>query len=247
MSYKTITFEVKDRTAGIILNRPEEHNAVNRERADEISSCCEKIDHDEGIHAVILTGSGGNFSSGEQPPDVMTSGLASSAIASIRCPVVAAIEGEAIGAGLEMALACDLRLSTEDASFGFTEVTRGRIPSGGGTQRLPRIAGRAKALEMILTAVRIDAHEAWRIGLVNRILPASELYPVVEDLARLIASKGPIAARYAKEAIAEGADLTLRQGLRLEADLSFLLQSTRDRTEGISAFLAKRVPEFKGE
>jgi enoyl-CoA hydratase/carnithine racemase len=156
------------------------------------------------------------------------------------------IGGDAIGLGLELALACDIRIAADTAHFGFPHIKEGLIPWDGGTQRLSRVVGQAKAMEMILTGEVIDAEEAYRIGLLSKVVPAEELMPVTIDMAREMASKGPIALRYAKEAIQKGMDLTLEQGLRLEADLYFLLHTTKDRTEGITAFREKRTPEFEG-
>ena len=167
-------------------------------------------------------------------------------IASIDRPVISAIDGEVTGLGLELALACDIRIATEISHFGLPHVREGLIPWDGGTQRLSRLVGRSKAMEMILTGEIIDAQEAYRIGLVNRVVPPKELMSLVMDMAREIASKGPVALRYAKEAIHKGMDLTLEQGLRLEADLYFLLHTTKDRTEGIRAFQEKSSPRFEG-
>jgi enoyl-CoA hydratase len=247
MTYKNITCEKQDRIAFLKLNCPETENTVTRAMADDLARCCEAINQDDEIRLVVLGAAGDVFSAGEVTDILPASSMASGAIASLKCPTIAAVNGDAIGSGLELALACDIRLAADSARFGFPEVSQGFIPSGGGTQRLPRIVGRGKALEMILTAATIDAEEAWRIGLVNRLVSPEELDSEVERLAQKLATKGPISERYAKEAISKGMDMTLGQGLGLEADLSFLLQSTKDRTEGINAFNEKRTPEFKGE
>jgi enoyl-CoA hydratase/carnithine racemase len=168
------------------------------------------------------------------------------AVASVDRPVIAAINGEAIGPGLELALSCDLRIASDEARFGLPQLSQGFIPWDGGSQRLPRIVGRARALELLLTSRTIDAVEALRIGLVNKVVPAKALLPESQALARQLAAKGPIALRYAKEAVNKGLDLTLEQGLRLEADLYFLLHTTADRIEGVRAFLEKRPPRFRG-
>ena len=168
-------------------------------------------------------------------------------VAGIEKPVIAAINGDALGQGLELALACDIRIASQKAHFGFPDVALGLIPSDGGTQRLPRIIGRGKALELILTAEIINAAEALEIGLVTKVVPAESLIAEVDALAKAIAGKAPISLRYIKEAINKGLDLTMEQGLRLEADLYFLLHTTGDRTEGIKAFQQKRPPEFKGQ
>ena len=161
-------------------------------------------------------------------------------------PVVAAINGAAFGGGLELALACDIRIAGDDAQLGLTEVNLAIIPGGGGTQRLPRLVGRGKALEMILTGARLKADEALAIGLVERVVPAESAKKAAQDLARTIAEKAPIAVRYAKEAVVKGLELPLADGLRLEGDLSALLRTTDDRLEGARAFVEKRKPRWSG-
>ena len=156
------------------------------------------------------------------------------------------LNGDAIGIGLELALACDLRLAVSSAQFGLPQVTEGLIPFCGGTQRLPRIVGQAKALELILTGALIDATEAYRIGLVNTVIEPETLGPCVDELLTSLLGKGPIALRLGKEAVHKALDLTLDQGIRLEEDLYALLQTTHDRAEGIRAFLRKRQPTFTG-
>ena len=247
MAYKNLTCEKQDRIALMKLNCTETENTVTRAMADDLVRCCEAINQDDEIRVVVLGAAGDVFSTGKVTNILLASSMASGAIASLKCPTIAAVNGDAIGPGLELTLACDIRLAADSARFGFPEVAQGFIPSGGGTQRLPRIVGRGKALEMILTAAIVDAEEAWRIGLVNRVVSPDALDSEVERLAQKLATKGPISERYAKEAISKGMDMTLGQGLGLEADLSFLLQSTEDRTEGISAFNEKRTPEFKGD
>jgi enoyl-CoA hydratase len=165
-----------------------------------------------------------------------------------RCPqpIIAAIRGFALGGGLELALACDIRIAAEDAQLGLTEVNLAIIPGGGGTQRLPRVVGRGKALEMILTGARVPAAEALRIGLVERVVPVAELMPAALGLARTMAEKAPIALRYAKEAVVSGLALPLADGLRLENDLSTLLRTTEDRVEGAKALVEKRKPKWTG-
>ncbi|MBM4433451.1 MAG: hypothetical protein FJ025_05565, partial [Chloroflexi bacterium] len=169
------------------------------------------------------------------------------AIASIPQPVIAAINGDALGEGLELALACDIRLASKEVKLGFHQLAQGFIPTDGGTQRLPRIVGKGKALELILTAETISAEEAFEIGLVNKVVSKENLASEMEALAQTLAGKAPIALRYVKEAVNKGLDLTLEQGLRLEADLYFLLHTTSDRSEGITAFLQKRRPDFKNK
>jgi len=264
LPYETIIKEKKGFLAFVFLNRPQVSNALNLTLAQELTNTCQEINDDPVIRAVIVTGVGEVFSIGAEVPwsrppgagDLLTLielrhalglGAAFSALANIPSPVIGALNGDALAEGLELALCCDLRLASQTARFGLPHTALGLIPSAGGTQRLPRIVGRGKALEMILTADPIDAQEALRIGLVSRVVPQGELLSCAEELAHRIAQRGPIAVRYAKEAMLKGLDMTLDQGLRLEADLSLLLQSTQDRNEGIRAFLEKRTPQFKGE
>ena len=237
----------KDHIAYITLNRPEADNVINRELARELEDICCQVNQDDEVYVVIIAGAGdgafcagSEFGRGEYTPGVAT------AVAGIDCPVIAAISGDALGQGLELALACDLRLAAEKAHFGFPQVARGLIPQDGGTQRLSRIVGRGKALEMILTTETISAAEAFDIGLVSQVIADEKLAQEAETLAGTMAARAPVALRFAKEAVNKGLDLTLEQGLRLEADLYFLLHTTVDRTEGITAFLKKRPPQFKG-
>jgi len=248
MTYSTVIYTSKDHIAGIILNRPEADNIINQQLAQELEAVCRRINQDDDIYVVILTGAGDKaFSKGNELGKSETVYSAATAIASIDRPVIAAINGDVLGQGLELALSCDIRLSSDKAKFGFPQVAQGLIPFDGGTQRLPRIVGKGKALELILTAVTITAQEALEIGLVSKVVDGASLAAEAETLARTIAAKGPLALRFIKEAVNKGMDLTLEQGLRLEADLYFLIHTTADRTEGIKAFLDKRPPEFKGQ
>jgi len=205
------------------------------------------INQDDGINVVVLKADGGVFSSGSDPRQCEAAGDASTALASLERVVIAAINGDALGEGLELVLACDIRIACEGAKFCLPHTSYGLIPCGGGTQRLPRLVGKGKALEMLLTAEPIDAQEAFRIGLVSKVVSAEQLLQEVDEVTNSIAPQGRIALMYAKEAVNKGADLTLEQGLRMEADLYFLIQTTNDRMEGIRSFLEKRPPQFKGE
>ncbi|MCJ7521567.1 MAG: enoyl-CoA hydratase-related protein [Dehalococcoidia bacterium] len=258
MPYNTVTYDKREHIVWLTLNRPSAGNTLNLEMANEVREACLAINRDGMVRAVIMTGAGEAFCSGadlsEYPSATVNdlkesnpASLASRAVASVGVPVIAAINGDALGAGLELALACDIRIASEKARLGFPETSYGLIPGGGGTQRLPRLIGKGKATEMILTAETIDAEGAYRIGLVNRTVPRGKLEEEAEVAAEKLASRDPIAVRYAKEAVCKGMDMTLEQGLRLEADLSFLLQTTEDRAEGIKAFLEKRTGQFKGE
>ncbi len=247
MPYPSLTFTVDRHVAQIVLDRPEAGNAIDLEMAQALDEVCRGITQDDNVYVVLMTGSGGAFCTGSQlkPGESRFSPAAS--VADIDRPVIIAINGDALAEGLELALAGDLRIASEAAHFGLPQIVSGRMPICGGTQRLPRFIGPRRALEMMLTGDAIDAREALSIGLVNRVVPPERLAAAAEAIALAMAAKGPIALRYIKEAVNKGSDLTLEQGLRLEADLYFLLQTTADRTEGIRAFLEKREPRFKGE
>ncbi len=247
MPYTTIIYTKKGHIAHIILNRPEANNAINQPLARELEEICGQINQDDDIYVVTLSGAGDAFCSGSESGSAALRCHPADAIASLDRPVIAAINGDALGQGLELALSCDIRLASARACFGLPQVAQGLIPMDGGTQRLPRIVGRGKALELLMTAATISAEEALEIGLVSRVVPPDKLSGEVEALAKNIATKGPVAVRYIKEAVNKGLDMTLEQGLRLEADLYFLLHTTTDRTEGIRAFLEKRPPQFKGQ
>jgi len=218
--------------------------------------CGDVIREDEKIRVVIVTDAGeGSLSMEADTVEPSLEGneeltirrrLLAASIAELDVPTVAAIQGDAIGQGLELVLACDVRIAAETAHFGFSEIKKGLIPQDGGTQRLARLVGRGKAIEMILTGEVIDAQEALRIGLLNQVVPSESLTAVALKMAQEIGSKAPIAMGYVKEAIYKGMDMTLEQGLRLEADLYLLLHTTKDRTEGIKAFREKKPLRFEG-
>ena len=256
MAENIVLLNKKDHIGYITLNNPQSRNCMNLELAQDLIEACHKVNGDEDIYVVILSGAGNSFCSGGDARALFISGNSdellnryspAEAVAAIDHPTIAAINGEAIGEGLEVALACDMRIAADDARFGLPQVSSGTLPMDGGTQRLSRIAGKGKALEMVLTGAIIDAREAFEIGLVNKTVGREVLPAEVETLAQTLAAKAPLAMRYAKEAVHKGLDLTLEQGLRLEADLYFLLHTTADRTEGIKSFLEKRKPEYKGE
>ena len=245
--------------AYVTLSRPRASNRVNLGMAMELRQVCQALREEEGVRVVVVSGRGRAFSCGRETPKATESGggygpaewlwlhRAASSLAAVEMPVVAAINGDATDHGLELALACDLRIVARGARMGFTDVSQGTIPWDGGTQRLPRLVGRALALDMFLQSRLVDSQEALDMGLVTEVVEPSELMRRAEEVAREIASGAPIAARYAKETVLKGLDMTLEQGLRLEADLSVLLQSTRDRAEGLRSFLEKRRPDFRGE
>ena len=252
MHYQAIAYHQRGEVGSITLNRPQAGNAIDVRLAQELRSLCAELRQDEGIVVVTITGAGDTFCVGtdsqlvlEGVPIELLS--VSSAIASLPFPVIAAINGDALGQGLELALACDLRIAAATARLGLPQITSGLIPWDGGTQRLPRLIGKTRALEMILLGELVGAEEAYRMGLVNKVVAREELTTVVTDLAEGMAAYAPLALKYAKEAVDQGMEMTLEQGLRLEADLYSQLQTTRDRREGIIAFREKRRPRFRGK
>ncbi|MFQ5849657.1 MAG: enoyl-CoA hydratase/isomerase family protein [Candidatus Binatia bacterium] len=260
MNYQAVIFEKKEGIAYVTLNRPEVMNARNRQMREEIIHAMTEIRHDPEIRVAILTGAGErSFSAGRDLKEAAQEERTivesrqqklergdTETIANLNKPIIAAINGYALGGGCEMALACDIRVAVEDAKLGFPEVSRGMIPGSGGTQRLSRLVGLGKALELILTGATIDAHEALRIGLVNKTVARPQLMAAAEEYARMIVSRGPLAVIFAKEAIRKGHEMRLEDGLCLETNLSSLLQTTEDIKEGARAFVEKRAPQFKG-
>jgi enoyl-CoA hydratase len=259
MAHETLIYAADDGVATITLNRPEVHNAMNAAMRRELTEVFAALRTDESVRVVLVTGNDKAFSAGADirefvEPQVPTRFRESRRRVEFRAemercpqPIVAAIRGHCFGGGLELALACDIRVAADDARLGLTEVDLAIIPGGGGTQRLPRLVGRGKALEMILTAARIPAAEALRIGLVERVVPAAELLTQARALCRVMADKAPVALRYAKEAVVSGLGMSLADGLRLEGDLSVFLRTTEDRAEGAKAFLEKRKPSWRGQ
>jgi enoyl-CoA hydratase/carnithine racemase len=238
MSENDILFKTQDHIAWITFKSP----AIDTETSQTLKEICAAINGNNDIYVVVITGSGNIFSRGGENGEEGVS-----AIAAIDRPVIASINGEAAGPGLELALAADIRIAADNAVFSLPQAKEGRIPSGGATQRLPRIIGRGKALELLMTAETINAGQALEIGLVSKVVPSASLQSEAEKLAETVAAKGPVALRYLKEAIIKGMDMTLEQGLRLEADLYFLLHTTSDRTEGIKSYLEKRPPKYEGK
>lgn len=244
---EAVLYDKRGHIAHITLNRPEAKNVIDERLAVELEDVCQRVNQDDDVYVVTITGAGNNFCGGSELAPGERRYHPSAAIAGIDRPVIAVINGDALAQGLELALACDVRLAADTAHFALPQVAQGLIPMDGGTQRLPRIVGRGKAMELLLAAETISAREAFEIGLVSKVVSSGELMAEVEGLTRTMVSKGPIALRFMKEAVNKGMDLTLEQGLHLEADLYFLLHTTADRTEGIRAFLEKRPPQFKGK
>ena len=254
---EAVTFHTHDKIGIITLNRSDHKNTITAEIAMALSEIKTQIEYGSDVVTLVITGEGQEvFCAGTDPHDYsawdnreerMKRLQIASTVGSYNQPVIAAINGDAFDQGLELALACDIRIASSSACFAMSQIGNGVLPWDGGTQRLSRLVGRARALEMILLGETIDADQALKIGLVSHVVPADELMSVALKMAQSLAEKGPIALRYAKEAVYKGMDLTLGQGLRLEADLYFLLHTTEDRTEGITAFREKRSPLFKGK
>lgn len=256
MSYNTLLYDVNDRgVAYITINRPEKLNALNREVLNELAEAFQKVAVDSQVQGVILTGAGEKaFVAGADIKELsslneLTGRMASQkgqqifqSIEDTRKPVIAVVHGYALGGGAELAMACHLRIASESAVFGLPEVGLGLIPGYGGTQRLPRIVGRARAMEMILTGKKIKADEARQIGLVNGV--DEDPKAAAEELMDQILSNGPVAVRSAIKAIYHSDN---KRGFQTEADLFGALCITEDAEEGTTAFLEKRRPEFKGK
>lgn len=251
-SFKTILFTREGPEARITLNRPRQSNRVSAVMVEELGQAAELVHQDDSILVVTLTGKGRAFSSGWErmrlgPAEELGRYQAAAAIARIQKPVVAALNGDALGQGLEVALAADLRIAVATAQFGLPQVRFGAMPWDGGTQRLPRLVGRGHAMALLLTGAVVDAREAMRMGLLHQVVSPQEFNGAVETVVAQIASGAPIATRYSKETVLKGMDLTMEEGLRLEADLNILLHSTHDRAEGIRSFLERRPPRFRGQ
>jgi enoyl-CoA hydratase len=258
-AFETVRLAVDGGVATVTLDRPDVLNAMNETMRRELTRLFTNLATDEAVRVIVVTGGGERaFSAGAdirefvEPPVPVHYREQRRRVdfrqAMDRCPqpILAAIRGYALGGGLELALACDIRIAGDDAQVGLTEINLAIIPGGGGTQRLARLVGRGKALEMILTGARLRADEALRLGLVERVVPAAEVLTHATELARTLAAKAPVALRYAKEAVVKGIELPLAEGLRLENDLSTLLRTTDDRVEGARAFLEKRAPRWTG-
>lgn len=246
--------DTRGKVAWLRLNRAEQANRLTPRMDQDLAAACRDIKEDEGAEVGVLIGSGDVFCAGLDETirtatairEQFESLCSIEALAALTKPTVAILNGDAFGVGLELALACDLRLAVSDARFGLPQVSEDLIPFGGGTQRLPRIVGPAKALEMILTGNPIETDEAYRVGLVNEVVPKDALPARVDEVLASLVGKGPVAVRLGKEAVHKALDLTLDQGIRLEEDLYALLQTTSDRAEGVESFLHKRKPKFTG-
>lgn len=259
MPYTNLTFDVRDRVATITINRPEKLNALNDATIAELSDAIDEVGRRTDVGGAIVTGSGAKaFVAGADIGELSTQGSLDGrtrAMVGQRIfskfeqspkPVIAAVNGFALGGGLELALACHIRLASDNAKLGLPEVKLGIGPGYGGTQRLPRLIGKGRALELMLTGVPIDAAEAYRIGLVNKVVPQAELIGAAEAMMKLMLANGPIALGFVIEAVNRGLDTTLEEGLVIEANHFGLIATTSDMKEGMGAFLEKRPAAFKG-
>ena len=255
----TLLFELTDGIARITVNRPDKLNALNAIVIAELGDAVTRIETDSAVRGVILTGAGPKaFVAGADIGELTDQGATGGRTRALagqqvfrrleRCgkPVLGAINGFALGGGCELAMACHLRIASEHAKFGQPEVKLGIAPGYGGTVRLPRLVGKGRALELLLTGEMIDAQEALRIGLVNRVVPADRLLPDSEALLRTILANGPLAIRACLEAVDNGLEMTVDQALLFEANYFGLLSATDDMREGTRAFLEKRKASFKG-
>jgi enoyl-CoA hydratase len=258
-SYETLLIEKRERVAIITINRPDKLNALNIQTRSDGAAALAELAVDDEVNVVIITGAGeksfiagadiGEFA-GRTPltqREVMRGPSLFTAFDNFPKPVIAMINGFCLGGGCELALACDLRVASDKARFGQPEINLGIIPGGGGTQRLTRLVGEGKSMEMILTGDMIDAVTAFNIGLVNLVVPAEELHVRTMELANKIADKSPIAVRLAKESVKLASRSNLDEGLRREVDLFALCFASQDKDEGVAAFLEKRKPVFTGK
>lgn len=259
MNYNTIRFEVKEGIAFVTINRPKALNALNTEVLTELIDAFTTIGKSAEIGAAVLTGEGRAFVAGAdiaQMKDLQVGEGRDMTLLGQGCmelienidkPVIAAVNGFALGGGCEISMACDIRIASEKAKFGQPEVNLGIIPGYGGTQRLPRLVGKGMAKYLIMTGAQIDAQEAYRIGLVQKVVPAEELLAEAEKIAKTILSKAPVAIKMAKHAVNNGMNVDLRSGVAYEAEAYTTTFCTEDRVEGMTAFVEKRAANFKNK
>jgi len=263
MTYKCLIYEVKDGIATLTLNRPERLNALGDSLRDDLHDAIVRSSVDPDVRVIVVTGAGKGFCAGgdvkamnenreagrERPVLEKVAPSRDRTLLAMQDapqPIIAAVNGAAAGAGMNLALACDIRIASTAARFAQAFVRRGLHPDWGGTYFLPRIVGMAKAAEMIFTGDLIDADEALRLGIVSRVVPPEELMPAVHELARKIATGPPVAIRLARRALYHNAECDLRQALEFETFAQNVCQDTEDAREGIRAFVEKRAPVFRG-
>ena len=259
LNLENVLYETKGPIACVTLNRPKVLNALNHKTWEELRAAFEDAQQDPAVRGVILTGAGDKaFIAGADIRELAQVTAVEAEISSrygqavldlienLGKPVIAAVNGFALGGGCETAMACTIRIASESAKFGQPEVTLGLVPGGGGTQRLPRLLGKGRALQLILSGDIISAQEAYRIGLVNEVVPAAELIQRAEAILKKIFSNAPIAVRFSLEAVNKGLEESQDGGLHLEASLFGICAATDDKKEGTTAFLEKRAPQFQG-
>jgi enoyl-CoA hydratase len=259
MPYTNLTFDVRDRIATITINRPDKLNALNDATLAELDAAIGEVIARKDVGGAIVTGAGAKaFVAGADIAELATQGSLDgrkramvgqqifSRFEQSPKPVIAAINGFALGGGLELALACHIRIASDNAKMGLPEVKLGIGPGYGGTQRLPRLIGKGRALQLMLTAEMTDAAEAFRIGLVNKVVPQAELIATAEAMLKQILANGPLAVAFCIEAVNRGLDTTLEEGLVIEANHFGLIATTADMKEGMKAFLEKRPASFTG-
>jgi enoyl-CoA hydratase len=260
MTFSNILLEKKNSTAYVTVNRPKVLNALNMATMEDLRAAFHDIKNDPAMRVVILTGSGEKaFIAGADISELAKNDAVTAKeythrgqsvlnlIENLGKPVIACINGFALGGGCEIAMACTIRVASENAKLGQPEVKLGIIPGYGGTQRLPRIVGKGIAMQLLLTGEMISAQEAHRIGLVNEVVPAGELISRAEAIAQKIIANGPLAVQYTMEAVNKGMETPLAEGLYMEAVLFGMASATEDKKEGTSAFLEKRQAQFKGK
>ena len=258
MPFKFLTLEVADRIATLTVNRPDKLNALNDATIAELGQAIDQIRVNDSIGGVIITGAGRAFVAGadiselsSQTP-VLAKARARGAqdvfrrIETCPKPVIAAVNGFALGGGCELAMACHIRIASDAAKFGQPESKLGLLPGYGGSQRLPRLVGKGRAVQLLITGEMIDAAEAYRIGLVNKLTTTNDLMTTAKEMMRLILANGPLAVALCIEAIDRGLEMSLEEGLILEANHFGLLAATQDMKEGLTAFLEKRSAKFQG-
>jgi len=254
--YTYILVEQAERIATVTLNRPRELNALSFQVVDELAAALETLDRDETVGCIILTGAGVKaFAAGadikemadKTPVSMLNGGFdAWSRIRKVRTPLIAAVNGYALGGGCELALHCDIIIASENARFGQPEISIGVIPGAGGTQRLARVLGKYRTMEMVLTGSPVSAQELADLGMVNHVVAQADLLPEARKLAQKIAAQPAIAAQLAKESVLAAFETSLEEGLEHERKNFFLLFATEDMREGMRAFIEKRKPDFKG-
>jgi len=255
MAYKTIQVETKGRVALVTLDRPEALNALNAELASELLAALEKLDGDDKIGCMVLTGSEKAFAAGADIKEMQSLEFmevykgnfleAWDRVANVRKPLIAAVAGYALGGGCELAMICDFIIAADNAKFGQPEITIGAMPGMGGSQRLTRFVGKSKAMEMCLTGRMMDAQEAESSGLVSRVVPAADLLNDVMEVAAKIAEFSLPTVMMTKEAVNRAYETTLTEGVRFERRLFHSVFATQDQKEGMQAFIEKRTPHFK--